>query len=639
MNTHKGKGTKDARVSTENARNGVKEKAAVKSSRFTVRHRAGKVPLMMHDMADCTGEGDCIHEQGIAGAESIASLDSIARRDGIKSVDTITRVDSIAKAKVEPVAKVKMASQKKVRVAKRIKSVKVSTENMNTVQSSIEAPATNQNTGTNSQENPLKNVVQLHSVKKVVENNRRIFTGGIIATLVAGIIAGSTFGIGKMLPANTDVVTFVTGALTTNHADQLSKQGKTSDAILEYEKAIQQSPNDLNAYKKLATIYEMDTREWSKAIKTLNDAVMISDNDADVYRLLSYAQLWAGQSEDAAKSAQKAIDLRRGDALVTSTMALAVAAGGDLSKGKDMMQQALSMDGNNERVDANAALFYRVYAKDNDKAEELIRKAIKISPDDASNYWELANLMKDESKTGDAEAALRKSLALQPESGFRADDLADYLSSSALKKYSEAADMYRKAIAQGYDDVSVVDALGAALFNAGKYTDAAAEYQKLVKLEPNNADHVLMLGRSQFESKNYSAAKDTFTKLVGMNASASSYNWLGCANYGLGEYDTAINNFNASLKLNNGDATTWANLANATDKTGNTFVAAGYALNALDYDANNSVAWVVLDQIGNHMIANNQKDMARDLFSQATKLFVSEAPGRAQVLADLSRIQ
>lgn len=639
MNTHKGKGTKAARISGANTSNGVKERVAVKSPQFTVRHRAGKVPLMMHDMTECTGDGDCIHEQGVTDAKNIATVDGIARIDGMKSVDSTRGVDSIAASKVEPTAKVKKASLKRVRVAKRLKSVQVSTETVNPVQASNEALPTTQNTATNTQENPLKKVVQLNSVKKVVENNRRIFSGGAIATLVAGIIAGSTFGIGKVLPASTDVVTFVTGALTTNHADQLSKQGKTTDAILEYEKAIQQSPNDLSAYKKLATVYEMDTREWSKAIKTLNDAVMISDNDPDVYRLLSYAQLWAGQSEDAVKSAQKAIDLRRGDALATSTMALAVAAGGDLSKGKDMMQQALSMDGNNERVAANAALLYRVYAKDDNKAEELIRKAIKMSPDDANNYWELANLMKDQSKTGDAEAALRKSFALQPGSGFRAADLADYLSSTALKKYSEAADMYRKSIELGYDDNSVVDALGAALFNAGKYTDAAAEYQKLVKLEPSNSNDVLMLGRSQFQSKNYAAAKDTFTKLVGMNASAASYNWLGCANYGLGDYNTAINNFNASLKLNNADAAVWANLADATDKTDNTFVAAGYALNALDIDANNSQAWVVLDQIGNHMIASNQKDMARDLFSQATKLFVSDAPGRSQVLADLSRIQ
>ncbi len=270
-------------------------------------------------------------------------------------------------------------------------------------------------------------------------------------------------------------------------------------------------------YKKLAAIYEVDTREWTKAIKVLKDALLINDSDPDVYRLLAYAQFWHGENMDAAKSAQKAIDLRRDDALATSTMALIVAAGGDLSKGKDLMQQSMNTDSNNAAVMSNAALFYRLYAKDDNKAEELIRKAIKMAPNNANNWWELSNILRSENRKDDCEQALRKAHTMQPDSGFRTADLADYLSSTSEKKYEEAADLYRQAISQGLDDASTIDALGAALFNGGKYAEAAVEYQKAVDLQTNNTDHVLMLGRSQYEAKNYAAAKDAFTKLINLD--------------------------------------------------------------------------------------------------------------------------
>ncbi len=504
-----------------------------------------------------------------------------------------------------------------------------SVESVTETESEIGKPAESKNN--------TKNVPHLKLVKNIVENNRKLFTGGFIATLVVGIIAGSTFGIGKVLPANTDVVQFVTGMLTSGHADQLSKQGKTSDAILEYEKAIQQSPNDLTAYKKLASIYELDTREWAKATKVLKDALIVNDSESDVYRLLAYAQLWNGETMDAAKSAQKAIDLHRGDALATSTMALIVAAGGDLSKGKDLMQQSMNTDSNNAGVISNAALFYRLYAKDDNKAEELIRKAIKMSPADANNWWELSNILRNENKKDDAEQALQKAHTMQPDSGFRTADLAAFLSSASEKKYDESADLYRQAISQGLDDANTIDALGAALFNSGKYADAAVQYQKAVDLQSDNADHVLMLGRSQYQAKNYAAAKDAFTKLVNMDGKYTSYNWLGVACFAAGDYSAAISNFSAALKIDNRDATLWANLANATEKSGNTFDAADYALNGLDRDSNNDTVWTTIDEIGNHMIKNNQTDLAREFFSEAAD-YPSTSNGRSQVVADLNRL-
>lgn len=611
---------------------GIKNNGSIKSPRFTVRHRAGKSPLMMHDLSECTGEGDCIHEQG---------TDSVGTHQGeADQVEDSVKVTHSPKKtrRVVPVKSIRATAKphKKPLSMKRVVSATAIQDESNATEEELNATQEELNAAQLAS-NPSKGVAPLKLVQNIVENNRKLFTGGFIATLVVGVIAGSTFGIGKLLPANTDVVQFVTGTVTDMHANQLSQQGKISDAILEYEKAIQQSPNDLTAYKKLAAIYELETREWIKATKVLKDALIINDSDSEVYRLLAYAQFWNGETMDAAKSAQKAIDLHRGDALATSTMALIVAAGGDMSKGKDLIQQSMNTDSNNAAVISNAALFYRLYAKDDNKAEELIRKAIKMAPSDVNNWWELSNILKNENKKDDAEQALRKAHTMQPESGFRTADLAAYLGSTSVKKYDEAADLYRLSISQGFDDASQVDALGAALFNGGKYSEAAIQYQKAVDLQPDNADHVLMLGRSQYQAKNYAGAKDAFTKLVGMDGKYTSYNWLGVANFALADYNAAVSNFNAALRIKNTDATLWANLANATDKLGNTFDAADYAFNGLDLDANNDTVWSTIDQIGNHMIKNHQRELAREFLSEACD-YHSTSSGRNQVVEVLNRL-
>ncbi|HEY9730842.1 MAG TPA: hypothetical protein V6C89_02955 [Drouetiella sp.] len=652
MNT-KDNGTKNSKALNGNT--GSKSGGSITSPRFTVRHRAGKTPLMMHEMTECTGEGDCIHEQGVHQVEPVMASQvkssASARKVSVKSNVAVKKVGTAKNIKPKTQAsKSHVVESVSSAESTNVNSVTLTKKSINqgvaehAGLNAVSATPFNATEFANSNDNETERAAmstkfdrQLQSVKNFVENKRKILGGGLIATLAVGVIAGSTVGIGKMLPANTNIATFVTGKLTDFHADQLSKQGKISDAILEYEKAIQQSPGDLTAYKNLAGLYETDTYEWAKAVKVLKDAAMVSDADADVYQMLAYAQFWTGANDDAAKSAQKSIDLRRDDAIATSTMALIVGAGGDLPKGKDLIQQSLNADNNNPRVIANAALFYRLYAKDYSKAEELIRRAINIAPDDANNYWELSNIMRRENKMDEVEAALRKAQSLQPENGSRAVDLADYLSSADAKKYSEGADMYRKAVSLGYDDVATIGALAAALYNDGKYADAAVQYQKAADLDPNNSDWELMIGRSQLQVKNYSAAKDAFTKLLGMDASASTYNWLGCANYGLGDYNTAISNFITSTKLNNTDATVYANLANADDKVGNMDAAANCAIDALIVDANSEQAWTAIDLIGNHMISNNQQAQAIQLFKTALS-YSSNANGRAQVVTDLSRI-
>ncbi len=646
---------KENELNGSNGNVGTKNNVDSKSARFTVRHRVSKAPLMMHDLSECTGSDDCVHEQGVsmngkeqkgvAPAQSIKA--SVSRQKKSVSSQSIKNTAKVHKRSATVQSnKTSAKAQKTVPML----NVETSEDEQNTVQAvktsvksevnttPLEGIKTNvkEQVTTSAVPSETKSFVGLKLVQKITNTKNKLFTGGIVASLVVAIIAGSTFGVGKMLPANTDLFQWVNGMATDVHADQLDKQGKTNDAILEFEKAIQQSPNDVSAYKKLAYIYEMDTRDMGKATKVLKDAILVTDSDPDLWRLLAYAQYWNGENLDAAKSIQKSLDLRRDDSLSTSTLALIVAAGGDLARGKDLIQQAMNNDSSNGGVYFNASLMYRLYAKDTNKAEELIRHAIKLEPNNSTFWWELSNVLAVENKKDDVEQALRQAKNFQPDNASRVKDLAEYLTYSESKN-AEGADLFRQAVSMGLDDASTLRDLAGALFNAGKYAEAAVEAQKTVDLQPNNADYVLLLGRSQYLALNYTAARDAFTQLVNLDqGNATNWNWLGLAYYQAGDYAKAIANFNKALQVDNRDANIWTNLADATDKSGDLYNAADYALNALSINPNSDFAWDIVDRVGNDMIKNNQSNLAKQLFTQATA-YQSTSAERGKVVGDLGQ--
>lgn len=473
----------------------------------------------------------------------------------------------------------------------------------------------------------------LRLLKSFAETNRRALSGGVVAALVAGIIVGGTIGLPKVLPANTNVIQYCQGLYDNTQGNTYVKQGQLVKAIKMFEQAMKDSPNDPAAYKQLASLMETDTREMEKAEKLLKNAILLSNTDAELYQLLAYAQFWQGHLTDAKVSAQKAIDLSHGDAMSNSVMALATASDGGVERGKELMQQAINSDPKNILVLHRAAMLYRLYAKDDSRAEELVRQAMQLAPDNAANYFELSKIQVAQKKLDDAEQSLKKARSLQPDSPFRVRDLAEFYLYD-VKKFEDANATYKASIEQGCVDTNVLYNYGSSLYNQGKYAEALIQYQKAVDLKSDNENALYMLGKTQNKTQNYKGALETFKKLVDMVQTSAVYvNWLGVAQFQSGDYKSAEISFQRAIELGSKDGQTYANVANAQYMLGKYINAGDAALKGLSVDPNLDDLWSLIDSIGNKMMDADQVFEAMDLFDAALK-HPSTSQKRAQVEKD-----
>ncbi|HEY9678746.1 MAG TPA: tetratricopeptide repeat protein [Drouetiella sp.] len=484
--------------------------------------------------------------------------------------------------------------------------------------------ASNQNNTANNQNDTASNSNQIAATKptilpfsldQLLESNKKWIASGIIASVAVSVIAGTAFGISKVMSSNTDPITYIKGFVNDRNGDQYMRDGKVVQAIDAYKKAIEVSPNDMEAYKKLGYLYEFDARDFDQAAKILKNATYQNDGDADIWRLLAYAQFWGGYNKDAMQSIQKSLDLRSDDPLATSVLALINAAGSDNSRARELMQQAMAKDPNNTDILRNASVLYRFYIKDNDKAEEIIRRAIKLAPSNSSMYYELGAVLNAENKNDDAVDALRKAKSLQPSDPYRSIDLAEALHNDG--KNSEAEDSYIEAFSDGLHEANALFRYAGTLYDIGKYSDAEKQLKEAVSIAPSNSDYVLLLGKSQYYAGEYSAAIGTFTTLTVIQNTAKNWNWVGVAQYAAKDYDGAIASFTKSISLDNSDATIWANRASAYDQKGDTTDASSDVLQSLKLDPNYESAWTEVVNIGNHMVNAWRPGDARALYQSA----------------------
>jgi tetratricopeptide (TPR) repeat protein len=103
-------------------------------------------------------------------------------------------------------------------------------------------------------------------------------------------------------------------------ADILSQAGRTSEAITQYENAIRNHPNYLEATIKLGTHYLRLNRR-APAAEQFNKAVEINDEIVDAYIGLALAQHCAGQADDSHKTLSLASAIQQNSTLLYSETA------------------------------------------------------------------------------------------------------------------------------------------------------------------------------------------------------------------------------------------------------------------------------------------------------------------------------
>jgi predicted O-linked N-acetylglucosamine transferase (SPINDLY family) len=184
---------------------------------------------------------------------------------------------------------------------------------------------------------------------------------------------------------------------------------------------------------------------------------------------------------------------------------------------------------------------------DHDAAIELIRKAISIDPADHSYHSNLGRMLNRKGDAAAAEIAYRRAVALKHD-GAHLNDLAN--TQAAQRKFIEAADNYRRAIAANPGLAEPHEGLANVLFQQGRIDEAIAGYRQALTLFPNLAELHANLGAAlKIQGRNMEAIASYRQAILLNPNSATTHTNLGSAYQALGDLDAAIESFRRALAL------------------------------------------------------------------------------------------
>ncbi|MBC8094497.1 MAG: tetratricopeptide repeat protein [Akkermansiaceae bacterium] len=277
----------------------------------------------------------------------------------------------------------------------------------------------------------------------------------------------------EQFPTNAQVI-LLTGTI-------LQQQGRTNDALKQFERALELAPDTLQALEYLVDLY-VDTRQYDSATKRVQAAIQRSGDSAVMQTLLSKALWGKGDTQAAERALLKAIEL-----------------------------------------DPNFHLAYLFLAKlyvetgQKDQALAKLEETVKRNPRDISGLMMLGTLQYERKEYAPAAETYTRLLSVNPNFGSALNNLADIYSDKLgqLDKGYEAA---RKARDVLPGSPEIADTLGWILYKRGEYSRALGLLQESIEMLGNDAQVIFHLGMSHYMLGNEEAARKALERALGKNS-------------------------------------------------------------------------------------------------------------------------
>jgi len=196
-----------------------------------------------------------------------------------------------------------------------------------------------------------------------------------------------------------------------------------------------------------------------------------------------------------------------------------------------------------------------------EKTRSSCQQALAIAPDLAEAHTCLGHFYLG---TGQYEAAVKEfqqSLDLNKESDETLGGLADAY--QKLGNTGAAEQAYRSAIALRPNYWGGYSGLGAFYYTQARYADAAEMFRKVTSLAPENYRGYSNLGAMELLLGRYSDSIAALKTSIALRPDFESYGNLGTSYFLLHEFDSAAQNFEAAVRLEDKDWASWGNLADA----------------------------------------------------------------------------
>jgi len=291
----------------------------------------------------------------------------------------------------------------------------------------------------------------------------------------------------------------------------LFAQGNLNQAESQLAKAVQDSPENLQARKLLAQV-RLRLRQPEAALQALTPVEGPADSDADVDALMGLAHLQLGDASAAAKFLERGAQSRPEDPGSISNLNLAAAyyaQRGDFERARSYIGKALALKPDDESTLLTAARLE--FATGNPAAANArLEGIIAAHPQNTIARMALAELAV---RAGDLPAAARslEVVRRQDPKGIR-----PRLSLARVylldKQTDQANAVLRELETLGAGRPEVLNAMGLLYLDAGRREEALSKFQAALDGDASNAGYWLNLARAQLALDRNAPARESLEK-------------------------------------------------------------------------------------------------------------------------------
>ena len=260
-------------------------------------------------------------------------------------------------------------------------------------------------------------------------------------------------------------------------AEILKKTGRTPEALVAGQKAIEIDPQDAAAHNNLGLTFQ-ELGRVDEAEASYNQAIVLKPDFAEAHYNLGNTLQNQGRLDEAAASYNQAIVLKPDFVEAYINLGLTLQELGRVDEAEASYNQAIVLKPNFAEAHNNLGITLKELGR-LDEAEVSFRQAIALNPDFAKAHYNLGNTLKNQGRLDEAEASYKQAIALKP------DYAEAHRSLASMKKFDTQDEHYSKMLELYLDkDISeeqrchINFSLAKACEDLGHFEQAFAHYSE-----------------------------------------------------------------------------------------------------------------------------------------------------------------
>jgi tetratricopeptide (TPR) repeat protein len=364
-------------------------------------------------------------------------------------------------------------------------------------------------------------------------------------------------------------------------AREYASSGKTSEAIIEYRRALQSNQRLAEAHFELAKLL-IARQEYAEAVKELNTAINVDSGHREARLELVNLKLAGGLFAEAQKDAEGLLREKPDDPKALLLLAESARGLRDRKRVRETATRLLELEPNHGRalylmgllelsenrraegedylrksiaamadptLPAAALVSSLLQRQKYGEAEEVIHAALAKKPASIELQYLQAGILLNEKRNGEAEQIFQKIKYMGDGDPFHRGALDRYYL-GVLKEQSRAEAEYREILNRHPDDELNRYALAGIYLSQGRITDAEQQIETILKQKPNSPQALMLRGQMRLEQgRNDEGLQDLQAAVQAEPRWALARYFLGIAQMKKGNLKTAEDELKTASEL------------------------------------------------------------------------------------------